>query len=268
MLKSSENGRRRGFARVRQVAVTSGTGQTKSLPLCFICSGSNSRHFIGDCELFKSFSNECKKRSIIDAGRCLNCLALGHVACNCSFPSKCRKCGPTAGNKHATVLHESYGKTISVDVKAAEAEPENENRSQGDAEGDGQSERDRVTVRKLIPAINNVLLRTSAVRVINPRTGKSTLVYAQHDTASQVTLIFKRLKDELNLEVNSDSGVTIRTLAEQTTNGEGLTQFTIQSLTNNEKFDIEKALIVQEFTDEESTLPHSVDVTRLYGAPL
>ena len=200
--KSSENGRRRGFARVRQVAVTSGMGQTKSLPLCFICSGSNSRHFIGDCKLFKSFSNECKKRSVIDAGRCLNCLALGHVARNCSFPSKCRKCGPKAGNKHATVLHESYGKTsyaktISVDVWAAEAEPENENRSQGDAEGNGQSERDRVTVRKLIPATNNVLLRTSAVRVINPRTGKSTLVYAQNDTASQVTLISKRLKDEL-----------------------------------------------------------------------
>ena len=157
--------------------------------------------------------------------------------------------------------NESYGKTIFVEVGAAEAE--NENRSQGDAEGDGQSERDRVTVRKLIPATNNVLLRTSAVRVINPRTGKSTLVYAQHDTASQVTLISKRLKDELNLEVNSNSGVTIRTLAEQTTNSEGLTQFTIQSLTNNEKFDIEKALIVQEFTDEESTLPHSVNVTRL-----
>ena len=69
--KSSENGRRRGFARVRQVAVTSGMGQTKSLSLCFICSGSNSRHFIGDCELFKSLSNEYKKRSIIDAGRCL-----------------------------------------------------------------------------------------------------------------------------------------------------------------------------------------------------
>ena len=161
--KSSENGRRRGFACVRQIAVTSGMGQTKSLPLCFICSGSNSRHFIGDCELFKSFSNECKKRSIIDAGRCLNCLALGHVARNCSFPSKCRKSGTKAGNKHATVLHESYAKTISVDVGAAEAEPENENRSQGDAEGDGQLERDRVTVRKLIPATNNVLLRTRGV---------------------------------------------------------------------------------------------------------
>ena len=222
--KSSENGRRRGFARVRQVAVASGMGQTKSLSLCFICSGSNCRHFIGDCELFKSYCNECKKRSIIEAGRYLNCLALGHVARNCSFPSNCRKCGPKAGNKHATVLHESYGKTISVDVGAAEAEPENENRSQGDAEGD------RVTVRKLISATNNVLLRTSAVRVINPRTGKSTLVYAQHDTASQVTFISRRLKDELNLEVNSDSGVTIRTLAEQTINSEGLTQFTIQSL--------------------------------------
>ena len=32
-------------------------------------------------------------------------------------------CGPEAGNKHTTALHESYGKTVSVDVRAAEADP-------------------------------------------------------------------------------------------------------------------------------------------------
>ena len=35
------------------------------------------------------------------------------------------------------------------------------------------------------------MLRTSAARVINPVIGKSTLPYAQHDTASQATLILK-----------------------------------------------------------------------------
>ena len=145
--KYSNNDGKRSFVRVRQVAVNSGKGRTNSLPsnnrdferrksspvyakpspLCFICNSSDSRHFVGDCEMLKSYSNELKKRRVIKAGRCLNCPALGHVARNFSFQSKCRKCGPKAGNKHATVLHESYGKTVSVDVGAAEADPENRN---------------------------------------------------------------------------------------------------------------------------------------------
>ena len=34
-----------------------------------------------------------------------------------------------------------------------------------------------------------ILLRTSAVKVVNPKTGKLTLVYAHHDTGSQATLM-------------------------------------------------------------------------------
>ena len=87
--KSSDNGGKRGFVRVKHVAVNSGKGRTNSLPsnnrdlerqksspvhakpppLCFICNSFDSRHFIGDCEMFKSF----------------NCLALGHLVRNCSF---------------------------------------------------------------------------------------------------------------------------------------------------------------------------------------
>ena len=37
--------------------------------------------------------------------------------------------------------------------------------------------------------VGTVLLRTSAVRVVNLSNGRSTLAYAQHDTASQATLI-------------------------------------------------------------------------------
>ena len=52
-------------------------------------------------------------------------------------------------------------------------------------EGGTSSDSDRPrTVLKLVPEIanTNVLLRTSSVRVINPRTRNSTLVYAQHAT--------------------------------------------------------------------------------------
>jgi len=56
----------------------------------------------------------------------------------------------------------------------------------------------------LSPANNGILLRTSAVRVIIPLTGKSTLAYAQHDMASQATLISERLKNGLGLEVEKN----------------------------------------------------------------
>ena len=49
---------------------------------------------------------------------------------------------------------------------------------------------------RLLNSVDNgvALLRTSAVKVMNPNTGKSTLAYAQHDTASQVTLISAALR--------------------------------------------------------------------------
>ena len=84
------------------------------------------------------------------------------------------------------------------------------------------------------------MLRTSAVRVINPVTGKSTLAYAQHDTASQATLISKSLRDELGLATKTDHAITIRTLAEQTMRSGGLTNFEIESLSNKETFAIKK----------------------------
>ena len=42
-----------------------------------------------------------------------------------------------------------------------------------------------------------VLLRTTAVKVINPVNGKSTLAYAQLDIASQANLISDNLRKEL-----------------------------------------------------------------------
>ena len=78
------------------------------------------------------------------------------------------------------------------------------------------------TCRKLKSDDNGVvLLRTSAVRVINPNTGKSTLAYVQHDTASQVTLISDALKDKPGLETNFDLNVKIRTLSDETVDRKG-----------------------------------------------
>ena len=75
-----------------------------------------------------------------------------------------------------------------------------------------------------------VLLRASAMRVINLVTGRSTLAYAQHDTASQATPISEGLKNELDLETVSDPTVTIKTLSDQTATTEGRTDFSLESL--------------------------------------
>ena len=134
---------------------------------------------------------------------------------NCPLPSKCRRCGPKSGSKHAGALHESYAQSRCVDVEAAGAESSG---SSNVLDNDNiTTERNQPVVRKLTPNNNNVLLRTRAVRVINPCSGKSVFAYAQHDTASQATLISERLKNELDLNVDTKSAITIRTLADQTT---------------------------------------------------
>ena len=178
---------------------------------------------------------------------------------NCAFPSKCRICGPQCRNKHAGALHECYdwinlGAADMVDqVSRPIPAPKTNCRESQD-----------YTCRKLNSVDNGVvLLRTSAIRVINPNTGKSTLAYAQHDTASQVTLISDALKTELGIETNSDPNVKIRSLSDETVDCKGRTAFKLESLHTGEKFVIENALVVPQFSDDNSTLPHSVDVTEL-----
>ena len=154
---------------------------TKPSPLFFVCNDFGSKHFLGDCETFKTFANECKKRVDVSAGRCLNCLSLGHVVRNCMASLKCRRCGPACSSKHDGALHELYvrsrvgsGNGSSGLSKVIDTETR-----------ESSSEDEQPIVRKLTPNNNNtVLLCISAVRVINPSTGRSTLVYEQHDTAS------------------------------------------------------------------------------------
>ena len=121
-----------------------------------------------------------------------------------------------------------------------------------------------VNVRKVNFDNNQVvLLYTSAVKVVNPHTGELTSAYAQHDTASQATLISENLKNELGLESIPDPSVMIRTLADGTVPSGGCTDFEIESLYTGEDFDIKDALLVPQFSNDEDTLPHAVDITTL-----
>ena len=107
-----------------------------------------------------------------------------------------------------------------------------------------------------------MLLRTSAVKVINPLKGKSALAYAQHDTGSHIALVSERLKNELGLDVRDES-VVIRTLADQTTKSGGFTHFDLQSLADDRVYHVHDALIVPNFTEESACLPHAVKVAHL-----
>ena len=89
------------------------------------------------------------------------------------------------------------------------------------------------------------------------------LVYAQHDTGSKTTLIFKKLINELGLDVENVS-VVIRTLAEQITRSKGFANFELQSLNNNAVYSVNDALVVPDFLGVEGCLPHVVRVSHLY----
>ena len=108
-----------------------------------------------------------------------------------------------------------------------------------------------------------VLMRTSAVKTVKPATGKSSLVYAQHDTASQATLISETLKAELGLQATPDPTVSLRTLADEKMSSGGRTNFKLESLYSGEQFHIYGAVVVPQFLDDENTLPHAVDTSTL-----
>ena len=181
-----------------------------------------------------------QRKTVIDANRCLNCLSRGHLARNCNQISKCRQCGPNSRNKHATALHEACAADAPTLGAAsggqnASVPAHNEDGAQSDHPGG-------LTTRKVTGldcSVSNqhvVLLRTSAVRVRNPNSGKSTLAYAQHDTASQATLITQTLCEKLKLETETDSTATLRTLGDQTAVTKGRTNFELKSLSTGEKF--------------------------------
>ena len=108
-----------------------------------------------------------------------------------------------------------------------------------------------------------VLLHTCAVRVINPDTKKSTLAYAQMDTALQATLISERLCNELRLKRNVNASTAIRTLGDFTTKCNWHSDFDLTSLSDGKTYGIKGALNVSNFEYYENTLPHCIYTSKL-----
>ena len=55
-------------------------------------SSAQANHFLPDCDKFNSFAPHQKRKTVVDANRCLNCLSRGHYARECKQSSKCRQC--------------------------------------------------------------------------------------------------------------------------------------------------------------------------------
>ena len=196
---------------------------------CFVCLPADLKHFLGDCEKFKTYKltprTRSKRQIVIDAKRCLNCLSLEHFVRECPYPSKCRKCGPSSQNIHTGALHESCQAVGHGAAKGEVVKPPSNANDDINVEG-----RDLNALK--INSVENgvVLMRTSAVKIVNPTTGKSSLVYAQHDTASQATLISETLKAKLGLRASPDPTVSLRTLANEKVSSGGRTNFKLESL--------------------------------------
>ena len=230
----------------------------KPAPTCFVCLPADLKHFLGDCEKFKPYTPSSKRQIVIDAKRCLHCLSLEHFLREGPYPSKCRKCGPSSQNEHTGALHESY------QAGSHEAAKGEVVKSPSNANDDINVEGRDLNVLKINSVENGVvLMRTSAVKTVNPATGKSSLVYAQHDTASQATLISETLKAELGLRATPDPTVSFRTLANEKVSSVGRTYFQLESLNSGEQFHINGAVVVPQFSDDKNTLPHAIDTNTL-----
>ena len=205
-----------------------------------MCARPELKHYLVDCEKLKAHSPEAKRQKVIDAKWCLNCLSLDHFARVCPFPSKCCKCGLNCKNKHAGASHDCCSGEKLGAATVAEANLASTRRNEGNA-----NEENSKTVRKINSVENRVILmRTSVVKVFNLVTGKSTLAYAQHETASQATLISDSLKDELGRKTVPDANVTLRTLADQKELCGGRANFKLESPYSGEQFMINDALRV------------------------
>ena len=59
---------------------------------CFVCARPEVKHFLADCEKFKTYSSRVKRQTVMDAKLCLKCLSVEYFVRDCPYPSKCRKC--------------------------------------------------------------------------------------------------------------------------------------------------------------------------------
>ena len=117
-------------------------------------------------------------------------------------------------------------------------------------------------VHKVQMKQTDILARISAVRVSNPQTGVTALVYVQHDPGSQVTLISSTLVTELGLVPVGKSFLSLLTLSSSETRHFDRVSFDLEALDSGHCFRTRQALVVSPWSNERYTLPHQQDLSK------
>ena len=99
------------------------------------------------------------------------------------------------------------------------------------------------------------------MRVLNPRSGASVLVYAQHDPGSQITLMSSDLFTELGLNAEGESLLTLHTLSDSQTRHFKHASFSVEALHSDQRFSGRKAIVIPPWSHEGYTLPHKQDLS-------
>ena len=251
----------------KELSSTSAARQKQSV--CFICSTPTEtrRHLLNTCHTYKNMTPQERRESIIKAGHCINCLSKHHVS-DCRLQCKCKHCDKHNPQRHTTSLHELYlqSSTVGVNVGAADGtilvgDSHNCSIPSLPKELANHNATNHASIKKIQAPVTGVFTRISAVRVINPATGVSTLAYAQHDSGSEVTLVSASLADELNLRRGETSVVTLHTVSGSTTSTFSHVSMKVQTLHNGDQFKINKALVMPAWSDESYTLPHHYNLS-------
>ena len=106
-----------------------------------------------------------------------------------------------------------------------------------------------------------VLTRISAIRVINPQTGNSLNVYAQHDSGSEVTILSDSLVNELGLKSEGTSRIILHTVTKKKESDFHYASFDVEALHNGGIFNIQQAWVMNNWSDDSYTLPHDYDLS-------
>ena len=242
----------------------------RQLPKCFVCSTPNKeyRHLLSSCDKYKNMTVQVRHDSIIRAGYCINCLSSHHLK-DCPHDCKCRHCGKQYPHKHTTSLHDLFHQSFplassaeattsgtaapNMGLGAASCQPLP---SSSTADQSIKTNVMQVEVQRL-----GVLTRVSAVRVTNPYTGASSLVYAQHDPGSQVTLISTSLVESLGLKTKEKSHLTLHTLSSSQTGHYSRVGFNLEAVHTSECFSGLSAIVVPPWSESGNNLPHNQDLS-------
>ena len=266
---------------------------TRQPPVCFICStpSKTNRHLLNECNTYRNMTLQQRYDNIKTAGHCINCLQQ-HDLKDCIHNCKCRHCGKHYQHKHTTSLHAlytpvfppesagSHGAATSFHLPAGRPrgaasfsnhQPEKSRGAAGpsflvqSADALSQNDARDVPVKKQVLGLHTrkagVLTRISAIRVINPQTGNSLNVYAQHDSGSEVTIVSDSLVNKLGLKSEGSSRIILHTVTERKESDFHYVSFDVEALHNGDHFNIQQAWVMNNWSDDSYTLPHDYDLS-------